>query len=78
MTDIWTSRAVAVVVFATLMALIMVLCFVTVPSANHDIVIALSGVIVGSATSIVTFYFGSSASSRSKDDTIKAITENKS
>lgn len=72
-TDLWTTRAVASFIFILLSLLVMVLCFVTVPKENHDIVITLVGAITGSVVTIVAFYFGSSSSSKDKDATIKEM-----
>ncbi len=71
--DFWTTRAVAVGVFLILSLLIGVLCFVEVPKANHDIIVTLAGAMAGSTVTVVSFYFGSSSSSRDKDATIKQI-----
>lgn len=71
--DFWTTRAVAVGVFVILSSLLLVLCFVEVPKTNHDIIITLAGAMAGSAVTIVSFFFGSSSSSRAKDDTIAAL-----
>jgi hypothetical protein len=73
MSDVWTSRVVAGAVFLILIALILVLCFVEIPKANHDIVVTLAGGAAGSAGAIVSFYFGSSSSSRDKDETLKRL-----
>lgn len=47
-----------------------VLSFMTVPIANHDILIALVGVLAAGVNSILQFFFGSSSSSHVKDETI--------
>lgn len=77
MTDAWTMRVVAGGVFLILSALIVTLSFFEVPKGNHDIVITLAGAIAGAALSVVSFYFGSSASSRDKDATIKEVATGK-
>ncbi len=71
--DTWTTRAVALFIFLLLTLLVTVLCFVTVPKENHDIVVTLVGAITGSVVTIVAFYFGSSSSSKDKDNTIKEM-----
>jgi hypothetical protein len=76
--DFWTTRAVAVGVFIILSLLLGILCFKEVPKENHDIIITLAGAMAGSAVTIVSFYFGSSSSSRAKDDTIAALAPAKS
>ncbi len=65
--------ALATLVCVGFFGLIFTLIFHQVPQQNHDIVIALIGAISGSVTTIVAFYFGSSKSSQTKDETIQEI-----
>lgn len=54
--------------------LLLALLFIGIPSGNKDIVVALAGALVSSFTTVVGFYFGSSSSSRAKDQTISSLT----
>jgi len=73
MQDLWTSRFVAGAAFSILAFLIIVVCFFELPKGNHDIIITLIGIVIGSCGTIVTYYFGSSKSSHDKDDAIQKI-----
>ena len=73
MQDIWTARFVAGAAFFILAFVIGVLCFHQLPPGNHDIILTLLGVVVGSCGTIVAFYFGSSKSSQDKDAALSKI-----
>lgn len=51
-------------------ALLYVLIFVTIPPENKDIMNTVVGSLIASFSSVVGYYFGSSASSKSKDELI--------
>ena len=53
--------------------LIGIMVFIPVPRENHDALMILLGALAGAFTTVVAFYFGSSSSSRIKDETINRI-----
>ncbi len=63
---------IAIVLVLAVVALMFVLAFQTGP-ANIDVFKIVVGTIVGALMTIVGFYFGSSKSSRAKDDTISTL-----
>lgn len=67
-----TPRILGMVIVGGFFALLTVLAFRNLPTANHDILISLISYLGGSVTAIIHFYFGSSAGSQSKDATIQA------
>lgn len=56
-----------VVIFATV-ALVAALFSIPIPDTNRDMVNVASGTLLGAFVSVVSFYFGSSKSSRDKDE----------
>ena len=58
---------VGVVVLLASVALMAALFIVPIPEANHDMVNVAGGTLLGAFVSVVSFYFGSSKSSRDKD-----------
>lgn len=56
------------------LGLLAILAFHPIPQANHDAMMLMLGALGGSFTTLVAFYFGSSSSSKLKDDTIKKMT----
>lgn len=72
------TRARAPAVLAAVMvggwiALVSYLAFKEVPISNRDIIVAAVGVFSAQLVTIYQFYFGSSASSQRKDDTISKL-----
>lgn len=72
-----TPRLLGTVIVGGFFALLSVLAFRNLPTANHDILISLISYLGGSVTSIIHFYFGSSAGSQNKDATIQAAVNKK-
>lgn len=68
----WQRNAMMVVVGAVVMAmavgLMMGLFLYPIPIDNRDMVTMSAGVILGWGGAVVSFYFGSSKSSRDKDE----------
>lgn len=69
----WMPPSLAGVMIAGLFMSFVLLSFHEVPKDNLSAVNLIVGAIIGSATTVVSFYFGSSKSSQSKDETIQAI-----
>lgn len=59
---------VGMIVLVGSFALVAALFTYPVPNANRDMITMSSGVILGWGGAIVSFYFGSSKSSRDKDE----------
>lgn len=66
---------VGAVVMALSVGLVMALFTVPVPTDNRDMVNFSAGVVLGWGGAVVSFYFGSSKSSRDKDAAISAKAE---
>lgn len=63
-------------IIAAVFVVILLLFFVTIPAPNKDVLNTIIGFLVGTgAGSVVGFYFGSSASSKAKDETISTLTK---
>jgi hypothetical protein len=69
----WVPGVLAVAVTVGFFGLIAVMCTMTVPAANRDTLNILLGSLGTAWVTIVTFFFGSSSSSRAKDDTISKL-----
>lgn len=68
-----TPKIIAAAVIVGFFSLAGILSFIEVPVANHDILVALMGVLAAGVNSVLQYYFGSSSSSRAKDETIKQM-----
>jgi hypothetical protein len=53
--------------------LLCLLLFVEMPQNNKDLLNLIVGALIGCFTSIVGYYYGSSAGSASKDETINSM-----
>lgn len=62
----------AIVVCGAL-CILAVLLFHPVPTENKDLINIAFGGLLGSLTTVVAFYFGSSKSSQAKDDALQEI-----
>lgn len=69
----WTPKALGIAVTIGFFSLIGVLCMFTIPQENIRVVDVMLGSLGTAFLTVVAFYFGSSASSHAKDETIKAI-----
>lgn len=68
-----TPTALAVFVTFGFFGLLTLLAFHTVPSANQNTLMTMLGALGAAWSSIINFFFGSSAGSQAKDDTIKRM-----
>lgn len=68
-----TPRILAAAIVGGFFLLLALMAFFKLPEANHDVLLTLLGSLGASVTAVVGFYFGSSASSRDKDATIKDL-----
>ena len=68
-----TGATVAIMLIAILGGGIYALARWDLPSPNHDILLVLITALATNVTSIVQWFFGSSASAKSKDDTINTL-----
>lgn len=64
--------AIAILFFS--FALIFVIILMTIPTEKRDIVMVILGFVSGLMTSIVSYYFGSSAGSHKKSEQIDTLT----
>lgn len=60
-------------VIFTFIGIVGLLCFHVVPQENREELILVVGVIVGSYKDVIGFFFGSTSSSKAKDDTISKL-----
>jgi hypothetical protein len=63
----------AIAILASSFAIFVVLLFVKVDPAHKDILIYVLGVLSAICTQVVAYYFGSSAGSTAKDQTLKRM-----
>lgn len=54
-------------------ALLILLVMAEVPNTNKDLLNLVVGALIGSFSGVVTYFFGSSASSAKKDETIDSM-----
>jgi len=75
--DRWfdTSTLLACVVCGLFGGTLYVLAFHDIPANNKDVLLTLAGLLGTGFSGLVQYYFGSSASSRTKDTTITALTK---
>lgn len=72
-----TPRILAFGVTAGFFSLLVMMAFRALPDANTDILQIMIGFLGGSFSSVVSFYFGSSAGSQAKDATIRQAVNGK-
>lgn len=65
-----TGAVIAIVLVMLLGALIGALVFTEVPDANQNALLIVVGIVSTNVGTVVGFYFGSSAATRAKDETI--------
>jgi hypothetical protein len=70
-----TPRILAGVVCSGLFGLLGIMAFHDLPAPNKDALMLLLGALNSAFGAVMGFYFGSSANSQKKDDTIKALTK---
>lgn len=68
-----TQKFVASFVLVAFVAVIVLLCWHSVPLENRDALNILIGFIGGAFTSVVGYYFGSTSASHQKDQAIQAM-----
>ena len=66
------GSSVAIIMSLMLGAAIGMLSRLDIPAANHDILLVLVTALATNVTQIVSYFFGSSSSNKSKDETISA------
>lgn len=64
---------IAVAILTTFLAMLLVMSFHSVPTENKELLDTLLGFLGGSFTAVGTYYLGSTAGSKSKDNTIAAM-----
>lgn len=69
----WVPGALAVVFVAGFFILLGVMTRAHVPPENRELVIAMIGTLGGAVMTILTFYFGSSRGSRTKDEILGRV-----
>lgn len=65
-----TAGAVALSVLSILAFIAWALVYMPIPQENQNAITVLLGVVAAQVSGVVGYYFGSSASSKAKDDTI--------
>jgi len=68
-----TPRQIAYVSFVGFFGILIVLMFVEVPASAKDALLIMLGTLAGIVTSITAYYYGSSAGSSRKNDTIDGL-----
>lgn len=69
----WVPSALAIAVVIAFFVLLFLMLNYTIPEPNRDAVNLLLGMLAGSLTSVMTYYFGSSAGSRAKDEVLGRV-----
>lgn len=70
-----TGTLVAMLVVSLFGGAIFALVKVEIPAANQNALLVLLGALTSQVTSIVQYFFGSSSSDKSKNDTISKLTD---
>lgn len=71
----WLVPSLAVLLIAGAFIITASLFFVNIPDSNKDTLFMVLGIVIGYAGNVVTFYFGSSDSSQSKNKAIQNLSE---
>lgn len=71
----WTPKVLATIIVTGYAILQWYILGHTIPVTSHDIIIRSLGILEGALLLVLGYYFGSSASSRQKDETISRIAE---
>ena len=71
----WVPGALASAVTIAFMGTLAVMLFFKIPADNQAAANIMLGALAGAQVQVLNFYFGSSSSSRKKDDTIQRIVE---
>ncbi len=71
----WFPPALGITVLLGWLAAFAFLIFQPLPALNKDAIMLALGTLNAGMMTVLAFYFGSSSSSRSKDDTIKKLSE---
>jgi hypothetical protein len=69
----WAPKVLAIVITAGFFGLLLLLAFHDVPAPSRDLLNIMCGSLGAGWLAVVTYYYGSSAGSAKKDDTIKAL-----
>ena len=73
----WTPRVIALGVCVAFFGLLVSMLYVPVPSANQTVLNIMLGVLGGAVTTVLTYYFGGSASSDVKTAILGRVAEKK-
>lgn len=73
----WTPRALAIAIFVFLIGLSIALFYMHVPAENQQSISILLGMLGAGVTSVLGYYFGSSASSDTKTAILGRVAEGK-
>lgn len=68
-----TQGIISIAVIATMVGVIALICWHSVPVENKDALEILIGVLAGSYKDVIGFFFGSTSSAHEKDSAIAAI-----
>jgi len=68
-----TAGAVALSVLSILGFIAWALVYMPIPQENQNAITVLLGVVAAQVSGVVGYYFGSSASSKAKDETISSM-----
>jgi hypothetical protein len=66
----WVPSALAFIIVSALMITMGLMFGHVIPAANHDVFLNLIGILEGAVLSVMNFEFGSSRSSREKDEVL--------
>lgn len=59
----------------TILACFLALLYVPIPDASKEAIMLVTGAVIASFSSVVNYYFGSSAGSKTKEETIEGLTK---
>lgn len=69
----WIAGIVAVALIALLGGALYALFRITVPDANHDVLLVVIGMLTGSVATIVNYFYGSSKGDARKDNLLATM-----
>lgn len=69
----WVPASIAMITSLAFFAMIGAMLYVPIPAANQSTIYLLAGGLLGTYTGVVGYYFGSSAGSAKKNETLAGV-----